>query len=90
MNVHSRIVKGEYVRNRIKIVPRGSLTIQPEEGRQCTRKARYSKQQAIAKAKEILATGRVDAMRIYECIFCNGWHIARDHEHEVKNNWRKK
>lgn len=48
--------------------------------RQCARKTRYSKKDAITMAKARATSGKAKKIGYYECDYCQGWHLT----HKIK------
>lgn len=65
---------------------KNAVVIKPTETnsyyKQCGKKAGYSKKIALEKAKAAAKMGRFKRMGVYECTFCNKWHLTHIKEYE--------
>jgi len=43
---------------------------------QCSGKTKYTKKEAVTKAKLSAKAGRAKQIGYYPCSFCNGWHLT--------------
>lgn len=46
--------------------------------KQCGRKVKYRKKDAVTKAKAAALFGAAKTMGIYHCDFCNMWHLTHN------------
>lgn len=43
---------------------------------QCGDKKKYTKRDALTAAKGVAKSGRREKMSVYQCPFCNYWHLS--------------